>query len=122
MAASAGRKIRKGMFGIALCFLAALFFVEVKTAWADTGNHSPIDIAAAKARAVDRSQAVPERLQVKQPGCDHSAPAFSTVLDLTAFRLAPEFQRIALPLGQTLARIPASFPFAQFDRPPPARD
>jgi len=121
MAAYAGRTTRGMMFGIALCFLAALFFVEAKTTWADSSNHSPIDIAAAKAQAVDRSLTPPVFAPVKQSALEHPVPQmYAVVLALLAFLLAP-VQRRANLLANGRRAYPAFFPFAHFDRPPPSR-
>ncbi len=108
------------MFGIALCFLAALFFVEAKTAWVVIGNHSPIDIASAKAQTADRGLAITAHLQIRQPANNHSAPTLPAHLALAALLLAPPRHLIELLAGRGLPRISACFPFAHFNRPPPA--
>ena len=107
------------MFGIALCFLAALFFVEAKTAWVTIGNHSPTDIAAAKALAVERILATPLLSEAMQPVNGHTSMAFLAIC-AEAFSLPqPTQYRIDLLAGQNLRRISAFLSFAQFNRPPP---
>jgi hypothetical protein len=119
MQADAACTLRVRFFGIALCFLAALFFMEAKTAWASANNLLPTDIAASKAGTMDRSLVMPGLVQVKQPADDLSLPAFST-LGPFSFRIDSIPQRMDLPVGQSPAHFPVSFPFAQFDLPPPS--
>ncbi len=49
---------RMRLVGVALCFLAALFFVEAKTAWASGDQFTPTEIASAKACDANKAQVV----------------------------------------------------------------
>jgi hypothetical protein len=121
MAGCGGRKTRGVNFGVALCFLAALFFVESKIAWAVVGNQCPTDIAAAKAQTADRSLGVPLRAEVKQTIRDHAMPTFAAAWIADPTRTAPPVQAKDLLAVRRQPRVPALIPFTQFVRPPPAR-
>lgn len=121
MAGREGRKTRGVKFGVALCFLAALFFVESKIAWAVVGNQSPTDVAAAKAQTADRSLGVPLRADVKQTIRDHATPTFDAAWTAAPTRTAPQLQLRDLLAARRQPRVPARIPFTQFVRPPPAR-
>lgn len=56
MAADVARKTRLGTFGIALCFLAALFFIEAKTTWVVFSGQIAAGISSSKTQTVDLGQ------------------------------------------------------------------
>jgi len=121
MAAVLARKIRVGTVGIALCFLATLFFVEAKTTWVAYGSQSTIGIASSKALAVDRSEAVFTDTEPTRPDQHFLSPILDLVVILSALLAAFASLRIRPHLGRRLAYLPAYFAYAHSVRPPPAR-
>jgi len=116
-----GRTTRVTMLGIALCFLAALFFVEAKTTWADSTGLSPTSITAAKARAADRGLAAPAAFLNWQIVPHQKLPAVLPVLALIAFLMAAEQGTVYLLASSRQVRRTARVPIAHFNRPPPSR-
>jgi hypothetical protein len=120
MAAAVARKTRVAAFGIALCFLAALFFVEAKTIWEFVGGHSAFSITSSKALAVERSQLHSTGSALAQFGEDnlllHSSIEVLSVACFFAYFLlgiAPKSQALR-------ACHPGCHPSSHFERPPPS--
>src|ERR1700675_5058058 len=119
MAAPGRSTTRRTYLGIALCLLAALFFVEAKTAWAANCNHSPSDIESAKAHTVDRSVATPLPTKFRRPVGDHSTFPRPAVLDRVALLPTPKLNRLDILPSRGPLRVSAFLLPAHYDRPPP---
>lgn len=120
MQADPAHRRKAKVLGAVFCFLAVLFFVEAKTAWAYTGHCSPADIAAAKACDTEK---VDHSAEFKSLQIVPSVWQTSTSFGLTApeLRLPSGFA-----VGQLMPDAQSNFaaqqgflPFAHSSRPPP---
>src|SRR5215469_17020131 len=61
---------RRLIFGLALCFLAALLAVDAKAAWVACAGHSPNDISAAKLPPAVGKWLIPQATPVLRSASD----------------------------------------------------
>ena len=119
MGADAAQIKKVKLLGIAFCFLAALFFVEAKTAWAGGDQFTPTDIAAAKACDLDRIQiiavtATPQAAPAKY-AIRFAGPEFTQKFAL----VDTSVERTVLPQPTYCGICYGQAPFALTNRPPP---
>ncbi len=110
---------RMKLFGMALCFLAALFFVEAKTAWASGDQFTPTEIAAVKVCDADRIPIVAFS-DVQEAAPVRCAPAASwpgICLHVTGPDVKVLYRALTKPVSREIYR--GEIPFALTNLPPP---
>lgn len=85
------RSVRQIVYGVALCFLAALLAIEAKAAWAASANGSPSDISAVKLclSAIKPIESRPA----------HTSPTASCLIEATS--ACAFFENVRLTKGKT---------------------
>lgn len=121
MAADVARKTRVVAFGIALCFLAVLFFVEAKTTWAAFSGQSSLGLSSTRAHSADSTQKIDIDSELGRLSDQSPILLVGVITLFAAFAvLRPQLQMHGLP---------AFVPFdshddighSRFVRPPPSR-